>query len=406
MTIVAPDVHTDNAPVGETIVSVGRVSKPVQVDASRYTDPAWARIEEERLWPATWQLACTIDHVSGPGDTHVYDVGRLSILIVRGDDGVLRAFQNVCRHRGMQLCNDHQRGLKELRCVFHRWSWNLAGELKEVPSRKGFGALRNEDFPLFGVKVDTWGPLVFVNPDLDAEPLADFLAPVPDDIAWADLDDFRCKALISIPVPSNWNSRAGGGLGSRGRRSSTDSAKPTMCREYTPRCCAWSTTSTVPRQSGNVTASSCSPTAWPVPVFAVVPQIRRSGRGLWRCGRTMGLAFGTHWRVGLGVGVWFGLLTLGLCGGVSSGWCRLAGGSGKGSQGAECGVELCCPGPAGGVLRRVGVPERFTSTAARAPLCRVRRERLVAGGAPARSAVQWPMLWASTAQASHAQFAP
>ena len=55
--------------------------------------------------------------------------------------------------------------------------------------------------------------------------------------------------------------------------------------------------------------------------------------------------------------------------------------------------------------RRVGVPERFTSTAGRAR-CRVRRERLVAGGAPARSAVQWPMLWANGAQASHAQFAP
>ena len=66
--------------------------------------------------------------------------------------------------------------------------------------------------------------------------------------------------------------------------------------------------------------------------------------GVW-----FGVWFGVFGRVGLGVGVWFGLLTLGLCGGVSSGWCRLAGGSGKGSQGAECGVELCCPGPAGGV---------------------------------------------------------
>lgn len=204
MTIVAPDVHTDDAPVGETIVSVGRVARPTQVVAGRYTDPAWARIEEERLWPTAWQLACTLDHVAEPGDVHVYDVGRLSILIVRGDDGGLRGFQNVCRHRGMQLCNENHRGLTELRCGFHRWSWNLAGELREVPSRKGFGALRNDDFPLFGARVDTWGPLVFVNPDPDAEPLADFLAPVPDDIAWADLDDFRCKALISIPVPSNW----------------------------------------------------------------------------------------------------------------------------------------------------------------------------------------------------------
>lgn len=209
MTTVAPDVHTDdvytdNAPVGETIVSVGRQSRPTLVEASRYTEVAWAQIEEEKLWPTTWQLACTLDHVAEPGDVHVYDVGRLSILIVRGDDGELRAFQNVCRHRGMQLCDENQRGLSELRCGFHRWSWNLAGELREVPSRKGFGTLRNDDFPLFVAKVDTWGPLVFVNPDPDAEPLAEFLAPVPDDIAWADLDDFRCKALISIPVPSNW----------------------------------------------------------------------------------------------------------------------------------------------------------------------------------------------------------
>ena len=74
--------------------------------------------------------------------------------------------------------------------------------------------------------------------------------------------------------------------------------------------------------------------------------------GWWRVGVASGcwgVWFGVFGRVGLGVGVWFGLLTLGLCGGVSSGWCRLAGGSGKGSQGFECGVELCCPGPAGGV---------------------------------------------------------
>lgn len=145
-----------------------------------------------------------MDHVREPGDVHVYDVGRISILIVRGPDGALRAFQNVCRHRGMQLCIDHRRGLDELRCPFHRWSWDLEGRLREVPSRKGFGALRNDDFPLFEAAVDTWGPMVFVNPDPQAEPLADFLAPVPDDIAWADLDDFRAKALLAIPIAANW----------------------------------------------------------------------------------------------------------------------------------------------------------------------------------------------------------
>jgi choline monooxygenase len=198
------DVFTEDAPVGETIVSVRRVAEPVKIPASRYTDPAWAVIEAEKVWVSTWQLACSLDHVKNPGDVFVYEVGTLSILIVRGSDGELRAFQNVCLHRGSELCDGHQEGLTEIRCPFHRWSWDLEGRLREVPSRKGFGALRNDDLPLIAASVDSWGPMVFVNPDANAEPLADFLAPVPAESAWAQLDDFRCKALLSIPVAANW----------------------------------------------------------------------------------------------------------------------------------------------------------------------------------------------------------
>lgn len=195
---------TDDAPVGETIVSVGKVDAPVKVDASRYTDPAWAAVEADKVWSSTWQLACSIDHVKNPGDVFVYQVGAVSMLIVRGNDDELRAFQNVCLHRGSELCERHEQGLAELRCPFHRWSWNLEGQLREVPSRKGFGALRNDALPLIAGSVGTWGPMVFVNPSADAEPLDAFLAPVPAEVAWADLDDFRCKALLSIPVKANW----------------------------------------------------------------------------------------------------------------------------------------------------------------------------------------------------------
>ncbi len=198
------ELFVDDAPVGETIVSVGQVASPVKVDASRYTDPGWAAVEAEKVWGATWQLACSLDHVKNPGDVFVYEVGAISMLIVHGQDGVLRAFQNACLHRGSEICEAHQQGLSELRCPFHRWSWDLEGGLREVPSRKGFGALRNEELPLIAGSVDTWGPMVFVNPDADAEPLHDFLAPVPSESAWADLDDFRCKALLSIPVKANW----------------------------------------------------------------------------------------------------------------------------------------------------------------------------------------------------------
>ncbi len=195
---------TDEAPVGETIASVTRRRTPVRVPAKRYTSPEWAALEDERLWTSVWQLACAFDHVANPGDWHEYEVGRYSVLIVRGDDGELRAFQNVCRHRGSELCSGSGDGLTEIRCGYHRWTWDLAGQLREVPSRKGFGVLRNDDMPLFPVAVDTWGPFVFVNLDTNCMPLDEFLEGIPADCAWVGLDDFGANYSIVIPTPCNW----------------------------------------------------------------------------------------------------------------------------------------------------------------------------------------------------------
>jgi len=195
---------TDEAPVGSTIQSVTRRRTPTRVPASRYTSREWADLEVLRLWPRVWQIACTLDHVADPGDFFVYDVGPYSVLVVRGDDGELRAFQNFCRHRGNALCQGSGGGLDELRCTYHRWTWDLQGRLREVPSRKGFGALRNDDYPLVRAQVGAWGPLVFVNMDPDAGPLEEFLEGVPADIAWAGIDDFHCTYNIAVPMPCNW----------------------------------------------------------------------------------------------------------------------------------------------------------------------------------------------------------
>jgi len=196
-----PDL-TDDAPVGSTI-QTGPLG-PARIPASRYTSPAWAALEAERLWPTTWQLAATRGQVAEPGDWVEYRCGTLSVLVVRGDDGELRAFQNVCLHRGNQLCEGEGTGADGIRCPYHRWAWNLRGELREIPSRKGFGPLRNEDLPLVRASVDTWGELVFVNLDPDAEPLADFLEGVPDDVAWANPDEYRMQAVLRLELACNW----------------------------------------------------------------------------------------------------------------------------------------------------------------------------------------------------------
>ena len=184
--------------------------RPSLVPAERYYSTAFAQLEFERMWPRVWQLACTVDHVAGPGDYFEYRCGPYSVLIVRDDDGTLRAFQNVCRHRGNSLCAGSGTGLRELRCGYHGWTWDLAGKLTRVPNRKGFGALPVADFPLFAVRVDIWERLVFVNLDLSAPPLADYLEAVPRDTAWLGLGDFRCYATMTVDVEANWKTIADG----------------------------------------------------------------------------------------------------------------------------------------------------------------------------------------------------
>ncbi|MGH3958922.1 aromatic ring-hydroxylating oxygenase subunit alpha [Mycobacterium sp.] len=184
--------------------------RPTLVPAERYYSPTFAQLEVQRMWPKVWQVACTVDHVAEPGDYFEYRCGPYSVLIVRGDDGALRAFQNVCRHRGNSLCTGSGSDLHELRCGYHGWTWDLCGALKRIPNRKGFGAIRMSELPLLAVRVDTWERLVFVNLDADAMPLPDFLEVVPHDIAWCKLGEFRCYATMTVEVEANWKTIADG----------------------------------------------------------------------------------------------------------------------------------------------------------------------------------------------------
>ena len=181
----------------------GRAGSSVSIPADRYRTAEFAELERQRLWPKVWQLACSVDHVGRPGDVFEYRCGLLSVLIVRGGDGQLRGFQNVCRHRGNSLISGNA-NVAELRCPFHRWSWDLTGRLREVPSRSDFGPLDDESLGLIPVHVASWGRLVFVNLDLDAMPLSEWLEGIPDDIAWIGVDHYRCVATVVTEVQCNW----------------------------------------------------------------------------------------------------------------------------------------------------------------------------------------------------------
>ena len=176
----------------------------MKIPVERYISAEFAEMEHARLWPRVWHVACTVDHVANPGDWFEHRLGRYSVVLVRGDDGELRGFQNVCRHRGNTICVGSGTGASELRCPYHRWAWDLSGRLREVPSRRGFGVLRNDELSLVPVRVDTWARLVFANLDVEAEPLDEWLEGVPGDIAWANLEEFRGAYSTVTPVNCNW----------------------------------------------------------------------------------------------------------------------------------------------------------------------------------------------------------
>jgi nitrite reductase/ring-hydroxylating ferredoxin subunit len=176
---------------------------PRRIPADRYRSPAFAALEAERLWPRVWQIACTVDCVREPGDWWEYEVGALSVLVVRGDDGALRGFQNACRHRGSSLLHGAGRGLREIRCPYHHWRYDLRGDLRAT-SDDGCGSGRPGRLSLLPVRVEAWGGLVFVNPDPRAEPLAEFLEALPDELAWVRMGEYTCRFALTVPVACNW----------------------------------------------------------------------------------------------------------------------------------------------------------------------------------------------------------
>ncbi len=172
----------------------------------RYISEDFMAREMERMWSRTWQWACREEHIPEAGDYITYDVGRYSILIVRGDDHLIRAYPNACLHRGAQLKRSDTSGSgSEIRCPFHGWSWTLDGGLKNVPCRWDFPHVTDEAFHLPAVKVETWGGFVFVNMDPGAAPLADQLGPLAEHFSgrW-DLSNRRIALHLQKELPTNW----------------------------------------------------------------------------------------------------------------------------------------------------------------------------------------------------------
>src|SRR5919201_3535809 len=130
--------------------------------------------EQERIFRRAWTYACPCEWVSEPGAFVACSAGDVPLVVVRGGDGELRAFVNVCRHRGSVIASG--RGRREtLQCPYHAWTYDLDGKLRKAPRSEREEEFHGEELSLRPARVDTWGPFVFVNADEDGEPLQEAL---------------------------------------------------------------------------------------------------------------------------------------------------------------------------------------------------------------------------------------
>ena len=176
------------------------------VPADHYLSREIVQLEKRHLWPRVWQLACRLEEIPYVGDYVTYDILDESIIVVRETPERIRAFHNVCQHRGRRLtegCGTAPR----LTCRYHAWQWGLDGKVLRILDRQdwdGCPDMGDEHFTLPEIRVDTWAGFVFVNFDAKAEPLASYLAPVPEYTDCYEFEKMRYRWYKSVRLPCNW----------------------------------------------------------------------------------------------------------------------------------------------------------------------------------------------------------
>ncbi|MFM8304904.1 MAG: aromatic ring-hydroxylating oxygenase subunit alpha [Actinomycetota bacterium] len=174
------------------------------VPKERYTEPAFLAAEHDGLWSHVWQMACREEEIAHPGDVVEYTIGDESVLVTRDDDGTVRAFANVCLHRGARLVTGVGRATDgTLRCPFHGWRYALDGRCVEVVDADDFPALP-DGLRAPPVRAETWGGFVFVNLDDAAAPLLEFLDPLPTVLGPYHFEQMRLRSVLTTVLATNW----------------------------------------------------------------------------------------------------------------------------------------------------------------------------------------------------------
>ena len=161
--------------------------------------------EMERIFFERWLCVGRAAELANSGDFVVRTVAAESLIVVRGQDGVVRAFYNVCRHRGTRLCEEARGRFSEtIQCPYHAWTYTLDGALIGAPHMGDVAGFDKRDYPLHAAAVATWDGFLFLNLAREPEPLEQALAPLVGRFRRFNLATLRSARRIEYDVQANW----------------------------------------------------------------------------------------------------------------------------------------------------------------------------------------------------------
>jgi phenylpropionate dioxygenase-like ring-hydroxylating dioxygenase large terminal subunit len=192
-------------------VSVEELAEPLTYGVEAFLSPEYAKAEADLLWAKVWQMAGRVEEIPEVGSFLTYEIGDDSILVVRTASDKIKAYHNVCPHRGRRLVStppgeNRACGTKKrFVCGFHGWAFNLDGKNAHVLDPQDWkGALTEARTSLSEVKADTWGGWIFINMDPNCGSLREFLEPAAGILDAFQFEKMRYKWRQWVIYPANW----------------------------------------------------------------------------------------------------------------------------------------------------------------------------------------------------------
>jgi carnitine monooxygenase subunit len=170
-----------------------------------YDDPEFAKVEIDRIFRPSWQVVCHLSDLPNQGDWHSLDYVGESVIVARGADNIVRAFTNVCRHRGSRLLDGDRGCAKKLVCPYHAWTYGLDGQLTGVPDSASYPTLDKDKAGLVPVELEIWRSFIFVRLESGGPSVAEMMCPYETQIAPYRFEELTALGRATIrPRQVNW----------------------------------------------------------------------------------------------------------------------------------------------------------------------------------------------------------